>query len=154
MDSLSDDALLEYIESPEAHPAVGRSKHERTRALRARRTNLSEEASSAAVVHPAVVEERREVSVRRPAAPVPEGTAMDYVATVFAERGVDNVTLVSTVAMRNGGTLWRMRGTCPIHGVIHHSNHWVLMNSPGYNTTRVQCMHDGSIREMHRLPID
>lgn len=155
-EQVSDEMLDAYMASPDAHPGVAYSRHELRRRLRARRTNVDEgtdvgRSSRAAAVDTAapqrvVVVRREQVGGRQ--------NAEAYVEDVFEELGLKHVRHVGTVEMRNGGTLWRMSGPCPIHGVVHSSNHWVLMNSPGYNTTRVQCMSDGSIRELHRLPID
>lgn len=39
-------------------------------------------------------------------------------------------------------TVLSMRGTCPIHGYAHGSNHWVLINTRNYGTTLVICHHD------------
>lgn len=80
-------------------------------------------------------------------------SAEDYVVASFAEKNILGVHHKSTVALRNGGVMWRMSGTCPLHGIPHGSNHWVLINSPGYNTTRIQCMKTLETKEVHRFPL-
>lgn len=152
---LSDRDIDAYLRSPNAHPSVAYSVSELAREMRARRTNVDEggaELRSRGSAPAAAAAPARTVVVRRESVGGRQN-AEAYVEDVFEELGL-HVRHVSTVEMRNGGTLWRMSGQCPIHGVVHSSNHWVLMNSPGYNTTRVQCMSDMSIREVHRLPID
>jgi len=79
--------------------------------------------------------------------------AEDYVVASFAEKNILGVNHKSTVALRNGGIMWRMTGTCPLHGVPHGSNHWVIINSPGYNTSRIQCMKTLETKEVHRFPL-
>lgn len=154
-EQVSDEMLDAYMASPDAHPSVAYSMHDLRRRMRARRTNVDEggseprsrgAAADAAAPPRVVVVRREQVGGRQ--------NAEAYVEDVFEELGMKHVRHVGTVEMRNGGTLWRLTGPCPIHGVVHSSNHWVLMNSPNYNTTRIQCMSDGSIRELHRLPID
>lgn len=85
--------------------------------------------------------------------PTDLSSAEEYVKTSFAEKGILGIHHKSTVALRNGGIMWRMNGTCPIHGVPHGSNHWVIINSPGYNTSRLQCMKTLETKEVHRFPL-
>lgn len=50
-------------------------------------------------------------------------------------------------------TVWNCKGTCPIHGRIHHGNRWALINTPGFpNTTLVECFHDGAKFLVGKLP--
>lgn len=60
------------------------------------------------------------------------------------------------VAPISGGRAARilsMRGKCPLCNYGHRNNHWVLINTTGYETTLFLCHHNNQRRLIdHKLP--
>lgn len=77
-----------------------------------------------------------------------------YVSGVLAEDYSCFDSELITVVEGAVSNIWRMRGTCPLHGRVHASNTWVLINTPGFvHTTLFRCHHDGSRRLLAYLPL-
>lgn len=164
--ALTDEDILAWMDSVDAHPSVS-TTHLRGVSYGRRRREQEDTSAIEAQYRPPHLEPvhfqrtlaERERDRERDRAPLPARSADElrlaemYVKDSFAEKGILGTHHASTVQLRNGGVMWRMKGTCPIHGVPHGSNHWVLINSPGYNTTRIQCMKTLEIKEVHRMPL-
>jgi hypothetical protein len=67
----------------------------------------------------------------------------------FASCGVDAYVAGYTVGTKS--RIVRMRGQCFICRRTHHSNHWVLINTPGFLTTRIRCHACLEVQDIKKL---
>ena len=76
---------------------------------------------------------------------VAAGTNADAVMAVESwcfEHGLDSHAAGFTVGGR-GSRILRLRGDCYICRRPHANNHWVIVESPGYTTSRIVCHSTG-----------
>ena len=83
-----------------------------------------------------------------------QGVAASIVAKIESWFGIRNIDVcVKQFCLGAGGShILRMGGTCFVCRREHSSNHWVLINSDGYETTRVLCHSSGQTKIISRQP--
>lgn len=81
------------------------------------------------------------------------------VLTILMESYMIDDAYIDCMSTKLDGSRWHstilhMRGRCPYHGYPHQHNHWILINTKGFSTTRFMCHHEGLIIKdiEHALP--
>ncbi len=81
------------------------------------------------------------------------GISTDVVASIESWFGMRNFDchIKGFVRGARGSSIIQMGGVCYLCGRAHSNNHWILVNSFGYKTTRVFCHSSGESKNIPRL---